>query len=121
MKLGSDIGKRMLVPVNSGVGSISDWLASLLGNTTPSQDDASCFQAAGGYNNNYLACIDAKKQDAVLMGQSDPVGLSDYEAATENPFQLVNPLTGSGPLATTQGIWGTLAVVGIGLVILTRR
>lgn len=105
----------MLIPQQNSLGS---WVDALLGNSTSTEDALSCAQAAGNNSSPaYQNCINVKTQVPALMAQSDPIGASDYQAVTQNPLDLLNPFTGSGPLNPANGInWTWLALGSLAIL-----
>lgn len=64
----------------------------------PTDDPNACY--GGGPNIDVAACVAANNAVAAASAQANPAAAQDYyDAATGNVVGLVNPFTGTGPLA----------------------
>lgn len=85
----------------------------------PADDPNACY--GGGPNIDVQACVAANNAVAAQMAQAQPAAAQDYSsAASGDVLDLVNPFTGTGPLAApTVPTWVWIAgAAGLGLALL---
>ena len=82
---------------------------------TNALDPTVCY--GGGPNIDQAKCVAANNAAAAALAVTDPAGAQDLEDAEGNGLGLLNPFTGSGPLASAGSVPGWLWIAGAGLAL----